>query len=463
MTTTANSTEDKACCGWLRASGAWIILVLSLAGAVGAWRVVHNANAEIGARVAEITGSSQVMHVGSDASWIILVTGVGISLLLFWLALTLSKSRREVRVLTGRMSASIQQNEARLFSIIQSAMEVIITIDEKQNIIIFNPMAEKIFRCSATEAIGTPLSRFIPERFRAAHGTHVERFGDTGVSERQMGKQRALFGVRADGEEFPIEASISQIQDARGKLYTVMLRDITERRKAEAALQTSRNELRQLSANIQSVREEEKTRIARELHDDLGQRLTALKMDLSLLESILPADNAVPVLKRIKGMHELIDSTVMSVRRIAADLRPVMLDDLGLVSAIEWLVHDFSTRYGIAAKSTLEQRDLGFDSASATALFRMIQEALTNVARHAEATEVQVILQQEDSECVVQVRDNGKGMNSKAQCKPKSFGLLGMRERASLLGGKMTVDSVIDQGTTVIISVPMPSPNLEKA
>jgi len=463
MTPAHNSIGLKLGHGWLRAFSAWIILVLSLVGTVGAWRVVHNAHAEIGVRIAEMTGSSQPLQAGSDGAWIVLVAGASVSLLLFWLALTLSKSRREVSALADRMSTSMQQNDARLFSIIQSAMEVIITIDEKQSIIIFNPMAEKVFRCAASDAIGTSLSRFIPERFRAAHGTHVSRFGDTGVSERQMGKQLALFGLRADGEEFPIEASISQIHDARGKLYTVMLRDITERQKANAALQASRNELRQLSANIQSAREEEKTHIARELHDDLGQCLTALKMDLSLLESALPRGVDSPVSARIKAMHGLIDSTVMSVRRISADLRPVMLDDLGLVSAIEWLVHDFSARYGIAAKSTLEQGDLGFDSTSATALFRMAQEALTNVARHAEATEVHVSLKREGDECVMHIRDNGKGMSGEAQGKPKSFGLLGMRERAGLMGGKVEIKSVLNQGTTVTISVPIPISTLEKA
>ncbi|WP_254215877.1 PAS domain S-box protein, partial [Burkholderia multivorans] len=150
-------------------------------------------------------------------------------------------------------------NEARMMGIIRSSMEAIITIDEKQTVVIFNPMAEQVFGVSAMEAIGAPLSRFIPERFRAAHAKHVDQFGVTGVSERQMGRQRVLFGLRANGEEFPIEASISQIRDGSGKLYTVMLRDITERLRAENAVRQSREELRELSANLQNVREEEKT------------------------------------------------------------------------------------------------------------------------------------------------------------------------------------------------------------
>jgi two-component system sensor histidine kinase UhpB len=153
-------------------------------------------------------------------------------------------------------SQRIYLNETRMMSIIRSAMEVIITVDEAQHIVIFNPMAEKVFRCSAMDAIGTSLSRFIPQRFRENHGRYVKQFGVTGVSDRQMGQQRVLFGLRADGEEFPIEASISQVYGDEGKLYTVMLRDVTERVKTENSLRASQDELQRLSANIQNVREE---------------------------------------------------------------------------------------------------------------------------------------------------------------------------------------------------------------
>src|SRR5580698_10296844 len=178
-------------------------------------------------------------------------------------------------------------NEARMMAIIRASREAIITIDSNEVILMFNPMAEQLFGATAADAIGTSLNRFIPERFRAAHSHHVNQFGVAGISDRQMGKQRVLFGLRTNGQEFPIEASISQIEDRNGKLYTVMLRDVTERVQADNTLQASREELRALSANLQHVREEEKTRIARELHDDLGQQLTALKMELSSVEESL--------------------------------------------------------------------------------------------------------------------------------------------------------------------------------
>ncbi|MBR8311894.1 PAS domain S-box protein [Burkholderia dolosa] len=370
-------------------------------------------------------------------------------------------------VLRGRLRAADPAagsrgilNEARMMGIIRSSMEAIITIDEKQTIVIFNPMAEQVFGVSAMEAIGAPLSRFIPERFRAAHAKHVDQFGVTGVSERQMGRQRVLFGLRGNGEEFPIEASISQIRDASGKLYTVMLRDITERQRAENALKQSREELRELSANLQNVREAEKTRIARELHDDLGQQLTALKMDLSVVEQQLrmrgraqPDDD---VLSHLHGMRRLIDATVASVRRIAADLRPVMLDDLGLVPAIEWLANDFTNRYGIDVERRLETGGLAFGSAGATTLFRIVQEALTNVARHADATRVELRLDVDDASCVLRVADNGRGAAPGGPAhEDKSFGLIGIRERAHMLGGTVTIDTAPARGFSIAVALPL--------
>ncbi|WP_158904213.1 CHASE domain-containing protein [Burkholderia sp. L27(2015)] len=371
----------------------------------------------------------------------------------------------------------VSQNEARMQAIVRAAVEAIITIDEDQNIVIFNPMAEHVFRCPAAEAIGSPLHRFIPERYRQAHAGHVTRFGVTSVSERVMGGQRSLSGLRADGEEFPIEASISQIHEAGRKLFTVMLRDITERLRAEAALEASRNELRQLSGNIQNVREQEKTRIARELHDDLGQQLTALKMDLSILESDLrklpkPQEQAssgdakqtatpnpatpdpVTLLSQTRNMHALLNSTVASVRRIAADLRPVMLDDLGLAPAIEWLVNDFEARYGITVQLEMNIDEFEFDSASATAIFRIVQEGFTNIARHAQASKVTLSLKRNAMDCVVQITDNGRGTDLSAAQAGKSFGLLGIRERVHLLGGQVELTSLPGKGLTLRVTLP---------
>ncbi|NTX27272.1 PAS domain S-box protein [Burkholderia pyrrocinia] len=393
------------------------------------------------------------------AAGTVLAAGVIASIAFAALVHALMRGRSGITADSGASSRGIL-NEARMMGIIRSSMEAIITIDEKQTVVIFNPMAEQVFGVSAMEAIGAPLSRFIPERFRAAHAKHVDQFGVTGVSERQMGRQRVLFGLRANGEEFPIEASISQIRDASGKLYTVMLRDITERLRAENALKQSREELRELSANLQNVREEEKTRIARELHDDLGQQLTALKMDLSVVEQQLRLPGrAQPdegMMSHLQGMRRLIDATVASVRRIAADLRPVMLDDLGLVPAIEWLANDFTNRYGIDVERRIETGGLTFTSAGATTLFRIVQEALTNVARHADATRVALQLDVEDGFCVLRVADNGRGAAPGGPAhEDKSFGLIGIRERAHMLGGTVTIDTALARGFSITVALPL--------
>ncbi|MBM2770020.1 PAS domain S-box protein [Burkholderia anthina] len=392
----------------------------------------------------------------SGAATAVLPAGIALSLTLAALVLQITAKRARA----GTTHANDNPpGDDRMMAIIRSSMEAIMTVDERQTIVIFNPAAERVFGVSAMDAIGAPLARFIPERFRAAHAAHVEQFGVTGVSERQMGRQRVLFGLRGDGTEFPIEASISQIRDGAGKLYTVMLRDVTERVRAENALKQSREELRELSANLQNVREEEKTRIARELHDDLGQQLTALKMDLSAVELGL-AGGVVPntgVREQLGGMHRLIDSTVASVRRIAADLRPVMLDDLGLVPAIEWLANDFTRRYRITVERDLAPVDAALTSAGATTLFRIVQEALTNVARHADATNVKLALKIEDGYCMLRIADNGHGVPAPrrdAHDRP-SFGLIGIRERAHMLDGTVTIDNRPGAGFTITVALPL--------
>lgn len=395
----------------------------------------------------------------------VLIAGLVAAILLAGCVFLMVRERAGPLRGTSHARTQLTLNEARMMGIIRSSMEAIITIDESQRIVIFNPMAEQVFGCSAMEAIGAPLSRFIPERFRAAHAQHVHQFGVTGVSDRQMGRQRVLFGLKTNGEEFPIEASISQIHDGTGKLYTVMLRDVTERVKADNAQMKSREELRELSANLQNVREEEKTRIARELHDDLGQQLTALKMDLSSVEQALNSTSeAKPeILDQLHGMRRLIDVTVASVRRIAADLRPVMLDDLGLIPAIEWLANDFTNRYGIDVERRIDAGDTNFTRNGATTLFRIVQEALTNVARHAEATLVTLTIRTEDGYCVLRIADNGHGASGHNARTDKSFGLLGIRERALMLHGSVEINTASGKGFAITVTFPLQAVQQEEA
>ena len=213
--------------------------------------------------------------------------------------------------------ATAREGEARLEAIMRSAMDAIITIDADQRIVLCNLAAEKMFGCTPDEAIGTSLDRLIPERFRAAHRAHIERFANTGETSRRMGLQTALWALRADGTEFPIEASISQATVGGRKLLTVILRDITERTRAEQEIHRAHDELRELAQAMHEVRESERTRIARELHDELGQALTALKMDVDLLSETISRDRT-DLLERTDAMRELLDSTVATTRRISS-------------------------------------------------------------------------------------------------------------------------------------------------
>ena len=238
--------------------------------------------------------------------------------------------------------------------------------------------AEKTFGWPVTQMLGQPLSKLAPVRFQGAHAGHMARFGSTGSTSRRMGGPTLVRGQRANGEEFPIEASISQLDSAHGKLFTVILRDMSERVRAA-------DELNALATQAHAIRESEKSRVARELHDELAQSLTALKMDANWVRDRL-GDAAPEVTDRINDMLTMLDATVAATRRIAADLRPLLLDDLGLVPAIEWLVHNFIDRTGLDCR-LLANEDIELREPHATTVFRIVQEGLVNVAKHANASQ----------------------------------------------------------------------------
>ena len=348
--------------------------------------------------------------------------------------------------------------EARMGRIVESAMDAVITIDERERIVQFNAAAETIFGCPRDEAIGAPLSWFIPERFRGAHARHIHQFGRESVSSRRMAGQRIIMGLRRSGEEFPLDASISWISEGGQKYFTVILRDVTARVRRDEELRRSREELREFAAAASTVREQEKSRIARELHDELGQALTALGMDLQWMKERMPAGQG-PMASKLEAMRQTLDSTVAATRRISADLRPLMLDDLGLVPATEWLVRNFTQRHGIHCELSVDPPELELRDPHATAVFRILQESLTNVARHSHASLVQVSLDASDGEIVLRVRDNGRGFDPAGPRKPASFGLVGLRERAFLLDGAISIDAAPGRGTVVEVRIPLqPAP-----
>jgi signal transduction histidine kinase len=234
----------------------------------------------------------------------------------------------------------------------------------------------------------------------------------------------------------------------------VLTREIAERKVIEEQLRESKEILRSLAARLQSVVEEERTRISREIHDELGQALTGLKMDLTWLTSRLPKDQR-SLRSKTKSIFDLIDGTIQSVRRIASGLRPEVLDEVGLAAAIGWQARDFQKRTGIRCKVKLPADGANLDRERSTAAFRIFQELLTNVVRHANATTVDVALLLNQAELVLEVKDNGSGIADEKLNSSQSLGLLGMRERASLLGGKVEITKAQGKGTKASVSIPL--------
>jgi signal transduction histidine kinase len=228
---------------------------------------------------------------------------------------------------------------------------------------------------------------------------------------------------------------------------------LAKSRQAEEELQRSFRQLRELAARLQSVREEERAMVAREIHDELGQALTAIKIDWASLIGALRVDQQDD-LEKAESILRLIDQTIVSVRRIATELRPGILDDLGLVAAIDWAAQEFEARTGAKCDLDLPGDDIVIDPERTTAIFRILQETLTNVTRHAEATRVDVRLGRENGNIVLEVRDNGRGIAEEQLSSSRSLGILGMRERALLLGGELTISGAAGKGTIVKVLIP---------
>jgi signal transduction histidine kinase len=249
------------------------------------------------------------------------------------------------------------------------------------------------------------------------------------------------------------------LQDVVQRRTAALQAEITERKRAEEQLRQSHQQLRALNTRLQEVREEERTRIARELHDELGQVMTGLKMELAWIGKHLakPGESLPTTIgHKVAEMTKLINGTIHSVRRISSELRPGLLDDLGLAAAIEWQARDFESRSGIACELAVPADGVNLNRETSTAVFRIFQETLTNVVRHANATKVKVSVCQEGRRVILEVTDNGRGITAGSISDKSSLGLLGMRERAALFGGEVNFVGVAGQGTTVTVTIPQP-------
>jgi PAS domain S-box-containing protein len=261
--------------------------------------------------------------------------------------------------------------------------------------------------------------------------------------------------VREDGVEIPCIVTATPFRNRRGELVGIVedFKDISDRKRTEGELQRSHEQLRLAASHLEMAREEERRVMAREIHDELGQALTGLKMDVHWLSGRL-AEMKDGIPEKIREMDRQLDQTVHTVRRLSAELRPCLLDDLGLSAALEWYADTVRDRLGIPVDIISIPEDIAVNEECSTNVYRIFQEALTNVARHSGASQVEILLIRKQGRITLTVRDNGKGMDLEKLNGSSTLGLIGMQERAALLKGSLKIESAPGKGTTVFLSIP---------
>jgi len=338
---------------------------------------------------------------------------------------------------------AIYESEKKYRGLIEQSADGIVIFDRQLNFIDANPMASQISGFSREELMRMQAGDLVPEE----EMNIVHALADKVVAGETVRQETEVLG--RNGRHIPVEISAKMLED--GNIQTI-IRNITDRKKTEEELRGSQEQLRNLYLHLQSVREEERTYIAREIHDEFGTILTALKIDLSWLQKQMFQENKA-FAGKIERDLDLINSAIKTVQKISSELRPGILDHLGLAAAIEWQVKEFCSRAGITWDLSI---NLGSkpDRHLSTTMFRILQESLTNIARHAEATSVRVNLTEKDRMLVLEVTDNGKGVTEEQLSDRRSFGLIGMRERAQHLGGDVSIKRADGKGTKVLVKIP---------
>ncbi len=343
--------------------------------------------------------------------------------------------------------------EALEASILEAIPHAVIGLQDRR-IIFANDGVEAVFGWRAKDLIGKS-TRVL---YQTDEGYEAIARDLYSVLEKKRTFSSEFSCRRKDGTGIECMVSAARIgTQLKQKSIVITYEDITDRKRAETEIERSREQLRNLSAHLQSVREKERTRIARELHDELGQLLTALNTGLVLLNRKIP-ETEKALRDQTESMVGLVDMTMQTLKRIYMDLRPGMLDHLGLAVAIGWQAGEFEKRTGIRCKVAVDPEDLYLEPDLSTAIFRIFQETLTNIARHAGATRVNVSLKATGEKVGLTVKDNGKGITKEQLAKPNSFGLLGMRERTHYWGGDVKISGNPGKGTLVKVDIPLRNP-----
>jgi two-component system sensor histidine kinase UhpB len=365
-----------------------------------------------------------------------------------------AESQREAALET------LRESEEQYRNLFENANEAIF-VGQDGKLVFSNPMTAMLFGYSREELALRPFVDFLhPEDRNMTIDRHFRRMKGEDIPSRSSFRI-----IHKDGNVKWVELNAIFIT-WKGKPATLnFISDITERKCSEEELRTSHLQLRALAVRLQQIREEERAIIAREIHDEMGGGLTGLKMDLSWLLRKMGAANQseerANLIDKIHTSNALIDQMIRAVRRISTDLRPSVLDDLGLIAALEWQLSEFTSRTEIPHEFTTTCEYINMEKDTAIAVFRIFQEALTNVVRHSRATKVGVVLRESErslfgDECLVlEIRDNGGGITKEEIMNPESLGLLGMKERVLAFGGELSINGEPDGGTALILKIPL--------
>jgi len=347
-----------------------------------------------------------------------------------------------------RSETLLQESEEKFHAIFEGTLDGIVLVDDSGMIVDFNPVFVQQSGLSPERLRQTRIWELRPaDQFKLAEARFFS------VLESGVGGVAEVKYKKPDGSVIYIEFRSTPIQIGNKRYLQSIVRDITEHKSRELELHNYQQLLRDMAANSASSREAESKRIAREVHDELGQLLTALRMDISLLR--IEFGERDPLLKsRIQDMLALVDKSIQGVRDVTANLRPTALN-MGIVPAIAWLCDEFPERTRTACTLRVISEPLGLDDVRTVALFRIAQESLTNIARYAEATRVEITVDQSGDDIVLEIQDDGKGFDPAVSPENRSFGLMGMRERAIALGGKVIIDSAPSEGTVVSVRIPI--------
>lgn len=379
-----------------------------------------------------------------------ITAGLGL-VLLFVLGTTWMVVKNLLR--ESALESALKDSDEQLRHTVQSVQDAIVTVDSALRVVLLNEAAERMFDLPAGHATGQEIVKLLSPRLRDVQAVIFQRCLEEGGQSPPGQSPRALIEVIGAKGEFPVELTLSASTFRGETLFTLVFRDLSESRRIELDLLETNRQLKELSASLQNIREEARARIARELHDELGQLLTGIRMEVSWLGGrLLPEQRFL--LDKVVSVKGQIDQTIASVRRISSELRPLVLDDLGFAAAAGWYVDQFSARTGLPVELVLPDQDPEHGDAIATALFRVLQESLTNVARHSGATKVSVRLSFGDDGWALTIRDNGVGFVHDRR-KLGHIGLVGMRERAQILGGRFSVTTAPGDGTVIEVHIPV--------